>query len=231
MTQSDEKYMSQENNNTAMARIAELGISPEEYTPAVSLAISALLEKIHDNEREIFRLREHVSELEALVDVDCLVPIPNRRAFMRRLNWAVSMCTRYNHQAAVLFIDLNNMKEINDQYGHAAGDAAIRHAAGFLRQAIRESDFLARIGGDEFAVLLHYVEAEEAHQKGNQIAELLRQNPMQINGRSIMLHAAVGCHVIQSGDDAERALSAADTAMYVEKRRMKNESASASVTA
>jgi len=202
-------------------RVSMLGIPEEELSPAVHLAISALIEKLDDTNRELSRTKEALSEMERLVDVDCVVPIANRRAFMRRLSWAITMHERYGHPSAILYFDLNNFKSINDVHGHAGGDAAIRHVSQLLDTAMRESDFLARIGGDEFAVIMYYASEEAARKRAAKIADKLRETPFIFNNRQIAVSTAYGCHAIHSGEDAESALAAADMSMYVDKRRNK----------
>lgn len=202
-------------------RLAMLGIAPDEMTPAVSFAISALLEKMDDLSRDLSRTRENLSEIERLVDVDCVAPIPNRRAFMRRLSWAIAMLERYQHPSALLYFDVNDFKLINDTYGHAAGDLAIRHVSQLLSETLRESDFIARIGGDEFAIIMYYAGEDAARKRGRKICETLAETPFIFNGAPIALSAALGCYAIKPGDDAEAALSAADMSMYVDKRRGK----------
>ena len=202
-------------------RMHMLGISDEEMTPAVRLAVSALLEKLDDTNRDLSRTKESLSELERLVDVDCLAPIANRRAFMRRLAWAITMHERYSHPSTILYFDINDFKDINDTHGHAAGDLAIRHVSHILSSAMRESDFLARIGGDEFAIIMYYASEDAAKMRGAKIAEKLKATPFVFNGKAVHVSAAYGTYTVHSGDDAETALSAADMSMYVDKRRGK----------
>ncbi len=202
-------------------RLAMLGIPESEMTPAVNLAVSALLEKLDDLNRELSRTKESLSEIERLVDVDCVAPIPNRRAFMRRLSWAITMHERYGHPSTILYFDINDFKSINDQYGHAAGDLAIRHISHLLSTTMRESDFLARIGGDEFAVIMYYATEEDAKKRGGKIADKLAGTPFVHNGKHLHVSAAYGCYSLKSGDDAESALASADMSMYVDKRRLK----------
>lgn len=206
-------------------RIAMLGISKKEMTPAVHLAVSALLEKLSDMGSELNLAKDNLAELERLVDVDCIAPIPNRRAFMRRLSWALNMHERYGHPSTVLYFDINDFKELNDKYGHAAGDLAIRHIAMCLSSAMRESDFLARIGGDEFAVIMYYADEEAASRRGRLITQKLASSPLHYNDQSIVITSALGCHSLRNGDDAESALAAADMSMYVDKRRLKEKTA------
>lgn len=201
--------------------LSRFGISKNELTPSVSLVMSALLERVQDLGREHRHTKERLSELESLVDVDCLVPIPNRRAFMRRLNWAISMHDRYGHPSSILFVDLNNLKQVNDGYGHAAGDAAIKHVAELLVKHFRESDFIARLGGDEFGIILYYADEEEAQQKGHFLARTIMQESLVWGAATLSLSVAVGAHSIRRGETAEAALAAADMAMYMDKKRMK----------
>jgi len=202
-------------------RFAMLGIPEKEMTPAVNLAVSALLEKLDDMGRELSRTKDSLSELERLVDVDCVAPIPNRRAFMRRLSWAITMHERYGHPSTILYFDINDFKQINDQYGHSAGDIAIRHISQLLTATMRESDFLARIGGDEFAVIMYYADQEAAKRRGGKISEKLHSTPFIFNGKPMHVTASYGYYSIQNGDDAEAALASADMSMYVDKRRNK----------
>jgi len=202
-------------------RIASLGIPRQEVTQSVMLVVSALLERMDDLQHDLARTKESLDEMQQLVDVDCLAPIPNRRAFMRRLQWALAMHERYEHPSCVLYFDLNDFKRINDTYGHAAGDAAIKHVAKMLSENLRESDFLARIGGDEFAIILYYANEENARERGRKLVEKIIHTPFNFNGRTLFASTALGVHALRKGDDVETALSAADTSMYVDKRRNK----------
>jgi diguanylate cyclase (GGDEF)-like protein len=176
---------------------------------------------LDDPSRELHRTKESLSELERLVDVDCVAPIPNRRAFMRRLSWAITMHERYGHPSTVLYFDINDFKTINDTYGHAAGDLVIRHISQVLTSSTRESDFLARIGGDEFALILYNSQEDQAKLRGAKINEKLRSTPLNFNGHLLNIAAAVGSYAVRSGDDPESALASADMSMYVDKKRGK----------
>lgn len=202
-------------------RLARLGVPPEEMTESVALALSALLEKTDDLQLVLDQTKAQLTELQSLVDVDTVAPIPNRRAFMRRLQWVISMQDRYGHPSSVLFFDLNRFKQINDEFGHLAGDLAIRHVADQLTRHKRESDFLARIGGDEFAIILYHATRDDAERRGEQFAGQLRRAPFIFNGRSIPLDTAVGIHEIRKGETPEDALREADLSMYAHKKLQK----------
>jgi diguanylate cyclase (GGDEF)-like protein len=215
------KAISAEKKTKLSDRFAMLGISEAELTPSVRLAVSAMLEKLDDLSRELSRTKESLAEIERLVDVDVVAPIPNRRAFMRRLAWAITMHERYNHPSTVLYFDLNEFKQVNDTYGHAAGDLMIRHVSQLLSTAMRESDFLGRIGGDEFAIIMYHADESAARKRGARIIEKLQNTPLIFNGKQLSVSAAFGCYTIASGDDAESVLAGADMSMYVHKRLTK----------
>ncbi len=202
-------------------RIHLLGVPENEITPAVRFAVSALLEKLDDLSRDLSRTRENLAEIERMVDVDCVAPVPNRRAFMRRLTWASAMLQRYGHPSSILYFDVNDFKRINDTYGHAAGDLAIRHVSHLLSASLRDSDFIARIGGDEFAIIMYYASEESSRKRGRKIADTITATPFIFSGKPIALSVAYGCHALKSSDDPESALAAADMSMYVDKRRGK----------
>jgi len=202
-------------------QLSMLGIPDEQMTDEVKLAVTALLEKLEDTTRELSRTKENLSEMERLVDVDCVAPIPNRRAFMRRLNWAISMYQRYEHPSTLLYFDINDFKKINDDHGHAAGDLAILHVSHLLSSVMRGSDFLARIGGDEFAVIMYYANEDAARKRGELINQKLKSTPFMFAGKQLQLSTACGTYAIKPGDDAEACIAAADMSMYVDKRRSK----------
>ena len=108
---------------------------------------------VEENERlheALAEMRGRVAELEQLADTDTLTPLPNRRAFMRRLEAVVQYAARHNTPAAILYIDFDGLKRINDVYGHHTGDAVLLHLAQTLTETLRATDMVARIGGDEF---------------------------------------------------------------------------------
>ncbi len=201
-------------------RMKMLGIPQKEMTESVLLAVSALLEKLDDQAGELAQVKNNFAELERLADVDCLAPVPNRRAFLRRLNWAVAMHGRYGHPCTILYFDLNGFKNINDTYGHGAGDAAIRHVAKLLIDSSRGSDFVARLSGDEFAVIMYYAHFDTARERGRKIVRRLADSEFIWANKRLFLTAAFGAYEVKKGDDAETALANADKAMYLDKKRI-----------
>src|SRR6185437_13768405 len=111
---------------------------------------------------ELARAERRIAELETRADVDPLLDVLNRRGFERALNRSLAYIRRYHIPAALMFIDLDGFKAVNDRYGHAAGDAMLRQVAATLAARVRSSDVVGRLGGDEFGVLLWHIEDGQA---------------------------------------------------------------------
>jgi diguanylate cyclase (GGDEF)-like protein len=167
---------------------------------------------------EIERLTRRVAELELLADRDPLAPVLNRRAFLRELSRTQAFLARYGGEAALAFFDLDGFKAINDSFGHAAGDAALRAAAQTLVDHVRETDVVARLGGDEFAVILTQTPPAAARAKARALAERIGAEPVVFEGRAMALSASVGVRAVEPGVAPAELLAAADAAMYLDKR-------------
>ncbi|HYZ47390.1 MAG TPA: GGDEF domain-containing protein, partial [Sphingomonas sp.] len=147
---------------------------------------------------------------------DTLTPLPNRRFFMRAVERAVAQFGRHGTPAALLFIDMDRLKDINDTHGHSIGDAALIHTAWVLREKVRSGDLVARIGGDEFGVLLDYADEAAAQEKAAALCQAVASMPL--HGR-IAIACSVGVTALRPGDTPEAALARADSDMYERKRR------------
>lgn len=194
-----------------------LGIPEAELTPHVRTAIMMLMDEVARLRDELRQAKVRVDHLEELADRDTLVPLINRRAFVREISRTISYAERYGTAHSLLYFDLNGMKQINDRYGHAAGDAALNQVAQILRERTRESDVVGRIGGDEFGVLLAQSDIERAEQKAHDLAEAIAAHGVEWEGRRLPLSVAYGVHSITSGQSVDDALKAADRAMYAHK--------------
>ncbi|HEY5611734.1 MAG TPA: EAL domain-containing protein [Thermoanaerobaculia bacterium] len=171
--------------------------------------ITALLE----DEREA---AEHASyEIEHLAYHDALTGLPNRPLFMDRLILALATAQRHHYQLAVLFIDLDRFKEINDSLGHSVGDALLKSVGQRIRRCVRAEDTLARLGGDEFTLLVQHIESiEYAGKIAQKILETLRI-PFQLGGRELFVTTSIGIsYYPNDGQDVETLIKNADTAMY-----------------
>jgi diguanylate cyclase (GGDEF)-like protein/PAS domain S-box-containing protein len=145
---------------------------------------------------------------------DALTGLHNRILFMDRLTHALARSERQLAPVAVLFVDLDHFKDINDRYGHTFGDQILVAAAQKLESAVRPSDTVARIGGDEFAVLCEDMSAEkDAVRVAQRLGDALRE-PVIVGEREIMLSASIGIAFAQEGDNPDTLLKNADAAMY-----------------
>ena len=200
------------------ASASVLGIPEAEFTPRVRDAIMTLMHEVDRLRREVEQTRARVEDLAKAADQDMLLPILNRRAFVREVSRFIAFAERYGTPSSLLYFDLNKFKAVNDAHGHAAGDAALRHFCDLIQSQIRDSDVLARIGGDEFGVILAHVTVEQATRKGETLSQTLRDHPPQWNGQTVDLSFSCGTYELHAGIDPDHAISYADKAMYAEKR-------------
>ncbi|HEX8644893.1 MAG TPA: GGDEF domain-containing protein [Allosphingosinicella sp.] len=159
-------------------------------------------------------MRERLGDLERLADTDTLTPLPNRRRFERELERAVSQSSRHGTPAAVLYIDLNGLKRVNDRHGHMAGDAALIHVARLLQNLIRTTDVVARIGGDEFGLILDHLDHNSAIETAERLSRCIASSPLDLGGTEVRLEAAIGVATVLPGDSAADVMGRADRNMY-----------------
>ena len=194
------------------------GLSETELTPKVRQALDMLMTEVQSMREELSQARHRINYLEKLADEDTLVPVANRRAFVREMSRMVAYAERYGSDTSVLYFDINGFNEINDSYGHAAGDAALQHVAMLLAENIRESDIVGRLGGDEFGVILAQAGTESAHEKATLLSGAIENTPFQWEGNSLSLSVSFGAYSFSGGEDAGEALQRADKAMYKQKQ-------------
>lgn len=173
--------------------------------------------------RDVTKRRQTEERIRHMAQYDALTELPNRALFSETLKQALALARRSGGKLAVMFLDLDHFKPINDQFGHDVGDLVLRAAAGRIRGCLRESDTVARIGGDEFVLLLTNVEdVGAAWRVGEKIRHALEQ-PFPINGRAFVLSASLGVALYPEHGVSELELAkAADVAMYVAKREGRN---------
>jgi len=177
--------------------------------------------------RDITERKELEQELERLSHHDSLTGLFNRRRFEEELRRQLAYTRRYGKGGALLMLDLDRFKQINDELGHAAGDRALCHVAELLRDNLRASDTVARdvdptvarLGGDEFVALLPEVDEAGAAAAGERLARALSETALRIDGREVELRVSIGVATFdEHGRPGEQdLLAAADRAMYVAK--------------
>ena len=167
---------------------------------------------------EITRLRLRVLELERAADTDPLVPIYNRRAFMRELARAQTVMARYDMLSSMVFFDLNGFKSINDRFGHGIGDELLLRTGSVLMDGVRDCDMVARLGGDEFGILLFKTDPRAAHAKASTLACRIANEHVEMPTGNVSVTAAWGVAPCESDDTPEQILARADRAMYMAKK-------------
>jgi diguanylate cyclase (GGDEF)-like protein len=164
-----------------------------------------------------------VAELEAAADTDFLLDIPNRRGFERELNRAIAYMKRYRASGALIVLDVDRLKPINDSFGHGAGDEVLKAIAATLTRQIRASDVVGRLGGDEFALLLWNLSETDAKAKAVIFEQAVDELSFVFRGQHVTAGASAGVALLGPQSDAARALEEADAAMYVRKAHRRHE--------
>ena len=194
-----------------------MGVPETELTPNVQRALLSLMGEVDQLRKETEALRAKVRDLESLADHDVFLPILNRRAFLREVSKALALAERHDAPSALLYMDLNGFKKINDTHGHAAGDTALRQVAELIAAHVRETDAVGRLGGDEFGVVLTLTPAAAAERKAEELAQTIANTPILHDGAELRLGAAWGVRALDAGVDVETAMAEADAAMYARK--------------
>jgi diguanylate cyclase (GGDEF)-like protein len=166
---------------------------------------------------EVEGSRQRIANLEAAIDIDPLTETLNRRGFERELKRSLAYVKRYGATAALIFLDLDDFKPVNDRHGHAAGDAVLKAIAAALCSRVRASDVVARIGGDEFAVLLWNISAADARAKAAALEAAAYATPVVWGRSTLAVGASAGVTVCGPTDSAAEVLARADAEMYARK--------------
>lgn len=169
-------------------------------------------------QRENRTLGIALAEMERVAQRDMLTPLYNRRYFLTALHQRMARVEQEQDRIALVYIDVNGLKSINDRFGHGAGDVVLIEVASRLAETMRRNDVLARIGGDEFGILLDHVNYSEAKAWVRRLKLLIEDEPLLFDGESIALSAAFGMTMLTPGLSAEDLIGQADSAMYRAKR-------------
>ena len=166
---------------------------------------------------EVARLEARVEQLDELAHQDTLIELPNRRGFMRELERVIDRVQRRRDSAAMLFVDLDGLKMLNDSFGHLAGDEALIQVAGLLLGGVRRSDCVARIGGDEFGILLETADETSARETAARLADMIADCDFTHDDDILPLSVAIGYAMIGPDDEASSVMARADAEMYKRK--------------
>lgn len=176
--------------------------------------VEQLIGEISTLRGKVAQLQERIQQLDLLAHEDSLVALPNRRGFMRALERMIDRVGRYKERGAILFVDVDGLKFINDSLGHQAGDEALVQVAKLLVSGVRKSDVVARLGGDEFAILLGYSDEKSAGDTAARLVDLVAGSNFMHEGEALPLSVAIGAAGINGDDTPETALARADREMY-----------------
>jgi diguanylate cyclase (GGDEF)-like protein len=177
---------------------------------------------------EIERLREQLSRSESRIEAleksaheDALTGLLNRRGFERAFAQAIAYLKRYGGSAALLYLDLDRFKPINDKHGHAVGDVVLQEIARLMLGSVRASDLAARLGGDELALVLWNLDAAQMTAKMRSLEALVEGASFEVQGAKLDVGVSVGGVMLSAEDKLAGALQRADTAMYARKKERK----------
>jgi diguanylate cyclase (GGDEF)-like protein len=172
---------------------------------------------------QLAQAQARIDELQASAETDFLLDVANRRGFERELNRAIGYIKRYHASGALIVLDVDRLKPINDSFGHAAGDQVLKAIVDVLKRQVRSSDVVGRLGGDEFALLLWNLSETDAHAKAAALEQAIDRLTFVFGGRTISAGASAGVAILDLHAEAGRALEEADSAMYVRKAHRRHE--------
>jgi diguanylate cyclase (GGDEF)-like protein len=195
--------------------------------PASALRLPALPKDarltIRQLRTKLERAQARIEELQASADTDFLLDIPNRRCFERELHRAVAYIKRYHASGALIVLDVDRLKPINDAFGHAAGDQVLKAIAAVLLLQVRAFDVVGRLGGDEFALLLWNLTETDARAKAASLEQAVERLTFTFGGRTVTAAASAGVAILEPHAQASRTLEEADIAMYLRKAQRRHE--------
>jgi diguanylate cyclase (GGDEF)-like protein len=177
-----------------------------------------LLAEIERLQAELSQARATIADLETRADVDPLLEIINRRGFERELKRSLAYLQRYKGAAALLFVDLDGFKSVNDRHGHAVGDALLKAVARALTGHVRASDVVGRLGGDEFGVLLWNLGLVQAAAKASDLEQVVAAVAVEHDGAQLSVGASAGLVALNGSATSAQMIDAADQAMYARKK-------------
>jgi diguanylate cyclase (GGDEF)-like protein len=182
--------------------------------PAESADPAELLAEVGQLRAQVAALEEQVAALDSLAHQDSLVVMPNRRGFLRELERLIAHNERYGGEAALLFVDLDGLKAINDSFGHRTGDEALIKVAALLAEGIRRSDAVARIGGDEFGILLENAGEDKARDTAARLGDTICNCVFRHERQEVPLSVTIGIAMIAKNDTVADVMARADAEMY-----------------
>lgn len=185
--------------------------------------LERLLDFAANAEQQLAQQRQQIRALEELTRTDALTGMLNRRGFEEAMTSLLGTAQRYNEEGVICFIDLDGFKQVNDTYGHHAGDQVLCEVAAALSDNVRSNDLVARIGGDEFIVVLSRTTLSNGLKNARRLQRLLDSMVVTTDmGQAIDTSASIGIHCYGPDTELRRVMQEADSAMYAEKARRRD---------
>lgn len=182
--------------------------------PVAAEAMARLAEENALLRAAIAELRARLEEMEKASERDALTGLPNRPSFMRALERTVSQANRHGTPGALLYLDMDGLEAINARHGQIAGDAALIHLAKLIEDLIRTSDFAARVGGDEFAIILDHLDSDSAIETSDRIGRYIADHPLDLGAGTLPIRASIGVATILRGDTVEDVVRRGELTMH-----------------
>ena len=207
-----------DSESTPIARLDAGGVSM-----SVKLCLDASRVQLMALETELAAARNRIRELEDQIETDLLVNLLNRSGFERALKRGLDYVNRYKASAAVILIDLDNFKSINDRYGRVAGDTVLKAVSNTITRHVRSSDIVGRFGGDEFAVLLWQMCNADAQAKALALEEMIADLKIFYSAEILSITASAGVAMLRPLDSPSNVIGLADRSLYHRKLRRSHE--------
>lgn len=167
-------------------------------------------------------LNEHARQLTSLALTDELTQIANRRSFVASVQSEIKRCSRQNSPVALLLLDIDHFKRVNDTYGHHAGDEVLRQLAQLIKTTLREYDTFGRIGGEEFGIFLAETKQQTAFEVAERLRQLVANTMLQVENQQLQITLSIGIALADNESSFEQLYADADDALYEAKRSGRN---------
>lgn len=195
----------------------------DEREQEVAARLQSLAERVAHMEQEALGYREHLEEQRQKALIDPLTGLPNRAAWSDRLDHEISQWQQHGNPLSLAMLDLDHFKRINDNYGHLAGDKVLKIIAGVLRKRLRETDFIARFGGEEFVLLMPATGAVAGAKLLEKLRTFIEACPFHFKGEPVIITLSIGLTAFKAGEHSDLVLKRADQALYRAKHAGRNQ--------
>ena len=201
-------------NQLSSGRISKNPLSTD---PEINTTLQFALLAMEEAEKRIKRQQARIKQLESLSVTDELTQLLNRRGFLQQFQFSLSISRRNNTGGSLMILDLDKFKQINDTYGHLAGDEVLKNVGIAISTVVRESDIVGRIGGDEFSILMPGASPVTVTKRISQIRSAISEVKFSWNHKNLIISGSIGRCDYLGHENEQEILNFADTSMYKQK--------------